>query len=79
LAAKIKYKVQVGKKSAIPNTKNCGKVKIKCCKDTGHCRTGKHDVEVADNIKSVMKQGVKTNVGIEHTTQTTQDKEVHKT
>ena len=70
--------MKVGKKSAIPNSKNGSEVKVKGSKNTRHGSTCKHDVEVSNYIKGIMQKCVESYMGIKHTAEPPQHKEVHK-
>ena len=52
--------MQVRKKSTITDTENRREIKIKTRKNTAHGGGRKHNMKVANNVKRVVKNHVKT-------------------
>jgi hypothetical protein len=58
--------VEVSKKTTIPDPKERAEIKVKSSKTGRQGSTGKHDVKVAYDVKSVMKDNVEADVCNKH-------------
>lgn len=70
--------MQVSSNSAEFNSENRREVEIECSKRSEHGGSGKHDVEMTNNVKRIMEQNIHTSVSDCHSTNTTGNEKENK-